>query len=54
MRSELYYELPMGISELQALVRFRLGSHTLPMKQGCFLSQREREFIQPARLADLS
>ena len=36
LRFELYYELPMGISKLRALVQFRLGSHTLPVEQGRF------------------
>ena len=31
-----YYDLPMGTSKLRALVQFRLGSHTLPIEQGCF------------------
>ena len=36
LRFEHYYELPMGISKLQALVQFRHGSHTLPIEQGRF------------------
>ena len=36
LRFEPYYDLPMGISKLQALVQFRLGSHTLPIEQGRF------------------
>ena len=36
LRFERYYDLPMGISKLRALVQFRLGSHTLPIEQGCF------------------
>ena len=36
LRFEPYYELPMGISKLRALVQFRLGSHTLPIEQGRF------------------
>ena len=32
LRFEPYYELPMGISKLRALVQFRLGSHTLPIE----------------------
>ena len=36
LRFEPYYELPMGISKLQALVQLRLGSHTLPFEQGRF------------------
>ena len=35
-RSKPYFELPMGISKLRALVQFRLGSHTLPIEQGHF------------------
>ena len=31
LRFEPYYELPMGISKLWALVQFRLGSHALPI-----------------------
>ena len=34
LRFEPYYDLPMGISQLRALVQFRLGSHTLPIEQG--------------------
>ena len=36
LRFEPYYELPMGICKLRALVQFRLGSHTLPVEQGRF------------------
>ena len=36
LRFEPYYELPMGISKLWALVQSRLGSHTLPIQQGSF------------------
>ena len=36
LRFEPYYELPMGISKLWALVQFRFGSHTLPIEQGRF------------------
>ena len=31
---EPYYELPMSITRLRALVQFRLGSHSLPVEQG--------------------
>ena len=31
-----YYELPMPITKLRALLQFRLGSHTLPVEQGRF------------------
>ena len=31
LQFEPYYELPMGISRLRALVQFRLGSYTLPI-----------------------
>ena len=34
LRFEPHYELPVGISKLRALVKFRLGSHTLPIEQG--------------------
>ena len=34
LQFEPYYELPMGISKLRALVQFRLGSRTLPIEQG--------------------
>lgn len=33
---EPYYELPMGITRLRALVQFRIGSHALPVEQGRF------------------
>ena len=36
LRFEPYYELPMGIRKLRALVQFRLGSHALPIEQGRF------------------
>ena len=36
LRFEPYYDLPMGVSKLRALVQFRLGSHTLPIEQGRF------------------
>ena len=36
LRFEPYYELPMGISKLRALMQFRLGSHALPIEQGRF------------------
>ena len=36
LRFEPYYELPMGVSQLRALVQFRLGSHALPIEQGRF------------------
>ena len=36
LRFEPYYELPMGISKLRAVVQFRFGSHTLPIEQGRF------------------
>ena len=36
LRFEPYYDLPMGISKLRALVQFRLGSHALPIEQGRF------------------
>ena len=36
LRFEPYYELPMSISKLWALVQFRLGSHSLPVEQGSF------------------
>ena len=36
LRFEPYYELPMGISKLRALVQFRLASHILPIEQGRF------------------
>ena len=32
-----YYELPMSITRLRALVQFRLGSHSLPVEQGRFV-----------------
>ena len=31
-----YYELPMPITKLRALLQFRLGSHALPIEQGRF------------------
>ena len=34
LRFQPYYELPMDITRLRALVQFRLGSHTLPIEQG--------------------
>ena len=34
---EPYYELPMSITRLRALVQFRLGSHSLPVEQGGLL-----------------
>ena len=34
---EPYYELPMSITRLRALVQFRLGSHSLPVEQGRFV-----------------
>ena len=34
VRCEPYYELPMGIARLRALVQFRVGSHALPVEQG--------------------
>ena len=39
LRFEPYYDLPMGIRKLRALVQFRLGSHTLPIEQGRFASR---------------
>ena len=36
LRCEPYYELPMGISKLRALVQFRLGCHALPIEQDRF------------------
>ena len=36
LRFEPYYELPVSISKLRALVQSRLGSHTLPSEQGRF------------------
>ena len=36
LQFEPYYELPIGISKLRALVQFRLGSHTLPIEQDRF------------------
>ena len=36
LRFEPYYELPMGMSELRALVQSRLGSHALPVEHGRF------------------
>ena len=36
LRFESYYELPMCISKLRALVQFKVGSHALPIEQGCF------------------
>ena len=35
--AEPYYELPMSITRLQALVQFRVGSHSLPIEQGRFV-----------------
>ena len=34
---EPYYELPMSVTSLRALVQFRLGSHSLPDEQGRFV-----------------
>ena len=34
---EPYYELPMSITRLRALVQFRLGSHSLLIEQGRFV-----------------
>ena len=34
---EPYYELPMSITRLRALVQFRVGSHSLPVEQGRFV-----------------
>ena len=34
---EPYYELPMSMTRLRALVQFRLGSHSLPVEQGRFV-----------------
>ena len=31
-----YYELPMPITRLRALLHFRMGSHALPVEQGRF------------------
>ena len=39
LRFEPYYDLPMDISKLRALLQFRLGSHTLPIEQGRFARQ---------------
>ena len=36
LRFEPYYELPMGMSELRALMQSRLGSHALPIEHGRF------------------
>ena len=33
---EPYYELPMGITRLRALIQFRIGSHALPVERGRF------------------
>ena len=32
----IYYELPMPITKLRALLHFRMGSHVLPVEQGRF------------------
>ena len=34
--SSPYYELPMPITKLRALLHFRMGSHVLPVEQGRF------------------
>ena len=34
MPAEPYFELPISLSKLRRLVRFRLGSHCLPVEQG--------------------
>ena len=34
---EPYYELPMSITRLRALVQFRVGPHSLPVEQGRFV-----------------
>ena len=34
--SSPYYELPMPITKLRALLHFRMGSHALPVEQGRF------------------
>ena len=34
---EPFYELPMSITRLRALVQFRVGSHSLPVEQGRFV-----------------
>ena len=51
LRFEPYYELPMGISRLRALVQFRLGSHTLPIEQGLLPGQRTRATFAGAPFA---
>ena len=33
---EPYYDLPMGITRLRALIQFRIGSHALPVERGRF------------------
>ena len=34
VRCEPYYELPLGVPRLRALVQFRVGLHALPVEQG--------------------
>ena len=42
LRFEPYYELPMGIGKLRALVQFRLGFHTLPISRAVLPDQPSR------------
>ena len=50
---EPYYELPMSITRLRALVKFRLGSHSLPVEQGRFVRPCLPSHLRHLRRCDL-
>ena len=52
LQVEPYYELPMGISKLRALVHFRPGSHTLPIEQGPFARQALPRHLRLCTICD--
>ena len=37
----VYWEIPMSTAELQRILRFRMGSHLLPIEQGRHLPKKE-------------
>ena len=51
-RADPYYELPLPITRLRALMQFRMGSHCLPIEQGRFVRPRLPRHLRRCTLCD--
>ncbi len=50
MPTEPYYELPISLSKLRRLMQFRLGSHDLPIEQGCMARPMVPRYVRRCTL----